>query len=197
MGRTRALVVAAAATLVLPEVAAAQGLGDASKKEKARREQTKAPKAKTYTQDELATLPPVANEPAPTTGEGAPPAGTSGRSGATAVAPGAAGEPIFPEEASAEPEGSTRGDEALWRTRVAQARARVDRARARHQRLAGLNLVPGYEYQDEAGRTVIGSVEQLQGLTAAAKRELDAAEKALADLLEEARRAGVPPGWLR
>jgi hypothetical protein len=198
MGRTRALVVAAAAILALPEVAAAQGLGDASKKEKARRAQTKAPKAKTYTQDELATLPPVANEPAPTTGEGAPPAaGTSGRSGARAVAPPATGQPLFAEEASAEPEGSTRGDEALWRTRLAQARARVDRARTRHQRLAGLNLVPGYEYQDESGRTVIGSVEQLQGLTAAAKRELDAAEKALADLLEEARRAGVPPGWLR
>jgi hypothetical protein len=192
MGLTQALVVAAAAILVLPEVAAAQGLGDASKKEKARREQTKAPNAKTYTQDELATLPPVANEPAPTTGEEAPPAaGTSGRSGARAVAP------FFPEETSAEPEGSTRGDEALWRTNVAQARARVDRARASHQRLAGLNLVPGYEYQDESGRTVIGSVEQLQGLTASAKRELDAAEKALADLLEEARRAGVPPGWLR
>jgi hypothetical protein len=46
MGRTQALIVAAAAILVLSEVAVAQGLGDASKKEKARREQTKAPKAK-------------------------------------------------------------------------------------------------------------------------------------------------------
>jgi len=60
-----------------------------------------------------------------------------------------------------------------------------------------MNLVPGYEYQDGKGRTVIGSVEELQRMTAAAKAELDAAEKALADLRERARRAGVPPGWLR
>jgi hypothetical protein len=30
-----------------------------------------------------------------------------------------------------------------------------------------------------------------------AKADLDAAQKALDDLLEEARRANVPPGWLR
>jgi hypothetical protein len=85
----------------------------------------------------------------------------------------------------------------MWRGRVNQARARVERARQAYQKLAGMNLVPGYEYQDERGRTVIASIEQLQGMTAAAKAELDAAEKALADLLEEARRANVPPGWLR
>jgi hypothetical protein len=44
---------------------------------------------------------------------------------------------------------------------------------------------------------VIGSVGELQKLTADAKAELDAAQKALEDLEEEARRANVPPGWLR
>jgi hypothetical protein len=57
--------------------------------------------------------------------------------------------------------------------------------------------VPGYEYVDERGRAVIRSVEELQKLTATAKAELGAAEKALDDLLEEARRANVLPGWLR
>lgn len=200
MGRARVVVGAVALLLVVPLIAAAQGLGDASKKEKERREQTKAPKAKTYTQEDLPTLPPVANEPATDTGESEPPPATSvpAPSGAQGAAPPrAAGEPIFQEETASGSEGSGRGDERLWRGRVAQARARVDRARQRHQTLAGLNLVPGYEYQDERGRTVIGSVEQLQGMTAAAKAELDAAEKALADVLEEARRANVPPGWLR
>ena len=65
--------------------------------------------------------------------------------------PPAAGEPIFQEEGS-RPAENARGDENLWRGRVAQARARVDRARQRHQTLAGLHLVPGYEYQDEGGR---------------------------------------------
>jgi len=200
MGRARVVVGAAALLLVVPLIAAAQGLGDASKKEKERREQTKAPKAKTYTQEDLPTLPPVANEPATDTGESAPPPATSvpAPSGAQGAAPPRdAGEPIFQEEAPSDSEGSARGDERVWRGRVAQARARVDRARQKHQTLAGLTLVPGYEYQDERGRTVIGSVEQLQGMTAAAKAELDAAEKALADVLEEARRANVPPGWLR
>ncbi len=52
-------------------------------------------------------------------------------------------------------------------------------------------------YVDEKGATVIGSVRQLQGLTRRARAELAAAEKALEDLLEQARRAGAQPGWLR
>jgi hypothetical protein len=44
---------------------------------------------------------------------------------------------------------------------------------------------------------VIHSIEDRQKLTADARAELEAAEKALADVLEEARRANVPPGWLR
>ncbi len=60
-----------------------------------------------------------------------------------------------------------------------------------------LNLVPGMRYVDEKGQTVIGSVRELQGLTRRARAELAAAEKALEDLHDEARRAGVPPGWLR
>lgn len=198
MGLVRVLVVAVAAILALPPITAAQGLGDASKKEKARREQGKTPKAKTYTQEDLPTLPPDANEPATDTGESAPSPAASlpAPIRSEEAPPSATGEPIFREEGS-RPAENARGDENLWRGRVAQARARVDRARQRHQTLAGLNLVPGYEYQDARGRTVISSVEQLQGMTAAAKAELDAAEKALADVLEEARRANVPPGWLR
>jgi hypothetical protein len=53
MRQARALLVVATAFLALPPIAGAQGLGDASKKEKERRESSKAPKAKTFTQDEL------------------------------------------------------------------------------------------------------------------------------------------------
>lgn len=59
MGLARMLFVVAPALLALPPIASAQGLGDASKKEQERREHGKAPKAKIYTQDELATLPPA------------------------------------------------------------------------------------------------------------------------------------------
>jgi hypothetical protein len=80
---------------------------------------------------------------------------------------------------------------------VAEARQKVDAARKKHDALASLNLVPGYEYVDASGRTLIGSVGQLQALTARAKADLEAAERELEDLLEAARRANVPPGWLR
>ena len=191
MGLARVLVVAAVAGLALPPLAAAQGLGEAATKEKQRRSDGSAAKAKTYTQDDLATLPPVANEsstaaskPAPLPASGTVPERP----------PGLAAD--APASADAEADQRAR-DEDAWRARVAEARQRVDAARRKHATLANMNLVPGYEYVDASGRTMIGSVAELQGLTASAKAELDAAEQALADLLEQARRANVPPGWLR
>ena len=110
MGRARVVAGAAALLLAVPLITAAQGLGDASKKEKARREQGKALKAKSYTQEDLATLPPVANEPASTTGEGAPPAASlPASSRAEEAPPSATGEPIFQDEGSS-PVENARGD---------------------------------------------------------------------------------------
>ena len=176
------VVAASVAFLALPQLAGAQGLGDAAKKAKERRTSDPAPKAKTYTQDDLAGLPPVANEPSPE-GEPAP---LSPPPVAASASPSADAE----EDARAR-------DEERWRSRVAGQRQRVETARKKHTTLAGLNLVPGYEYVDASGRTMIGSVEQLQGMTARAKAQLAAEEEALEALLESARRANVPPGWLR
>jgi hypothetical protein len=191
MSLARVLVVAAVACLALPPLAAAQGLGDASTKEKQRRD-APAPKARTYTQDDLASLPPVANDPSTAASEPAAPPSSSGA--VLGRLPGL----TSGEDASADDEANQRArDEASWRSRVAEKRQRIEAARRKHATLANLNLVPGYEYADASGRTVIGSVGELQGLTARAKAELDAAEQALKDLLEEARHANVPPGWLR
>jgi hypothetical protein len=184
-------IAATVAVLALPAAAPAQGLGDAAKKEKERRASSPAPKGRTYTQEELAKLPPVANEPGPAP-EGAPPVAA-----APSTAPAA--DPAPPADAQAVDEEAERRAEAeeTWRARVAEARQKVDAARKKHDTLASLNLVPGYEYVDASGRTVIGSIGQLQALTARAKADLEAAEKELEDLLEAARRANVPPGWLR
>jgi hypothetical protein len=177
------LVGAVAGALALPGLAAAQGLGDASKKEKQRRATPTAAPAKTYTQEQLLELPPVANEGA------SPPESVS----PVVITP-------MPRPAATttrDEETSRAADEERWRARVAEARAAADRTRRAHETLAGMTLVPGYVYADENGRTVIGSIEELQKLTASAKARRDAAEKALEDLLEQARRANVPPGWLR
>ncbi len=47
------------------------------------------------------------------------------------------------------------------------------------------------------GKTLVRDKEQLQRLVAEAKASMVAAQKALDDLEESARRQSIPPGWLR
>lgn len=88
-------------------------------------------------------------------------------------------------------------DEAAWRAKFQQARARIDNAREQVRFLAELSLMPGESYVDTQGRSVIRSLEHLRKLVELAETELSDAEATLSALQEEARRAGVPPGWYR
>ena len=181
MRSTFALAASVVALLAVPTAGLSQGLGDASKKEKQRKTEATAT-AKTYTADDLQKLEPVANEDdakRPVESSSA----TTQRS--TSV-----------RRRSEEPSGRI-DEEDKWRTRVADAEARVAEERAVYEHWAGLSLVPGYALVDSNKGIVAGSVEELQAETARAKARLEAAEKALEDLHERARRAGVPPGWLR
>ncbi len=85
----------------------------------------------------------------------------------------------------------------MWRERVAAATARVQTARARYDAVKDMSLAPGQAFVDRNGRAVVRSPDHLQRIVANARAELDAADKALEDLLEAARREGIPPGWLR
>ncbi len=193
----RALI-ALAVCLTVPAFAAGQGLGAAAAKEKQRRgpgQKTGKP-AKTYTEEDLKGLRPVEN-PGVSNSSGA----SSGTGTSTSTSEASKSDLPFPSQ-NAEPSGASEEDaraqaEARWRARADGARARIEEARRKVEYFEGLNLVPGVEYVDEQGRPVIRSVQQLQGMTRSAKAELAAAEKALEDLQDEARRAGVPPGWLR
>jgi hypothetical protein len=171
-----AVVVALAAAPVL-----AQGLGDASKKERERRARSTAT-VKEYTEDDLEGLTPIANE--------------EEANGSPAASPAA--EPSR-DVTSRQGSERSRGDdeEQVWRDRVAAARARIAEERAAYEYWANLSLVPGYELVDENNRVIARSAEELQAATARAKARLEAAEKGLEDLLERARREGVLPGWLR
>jgi hypothetical protein len=85
-----------------------------------------------------------------------------------------------------------------WRARARAAQERIDKARAMVAFWEKQTLVPGYELVNRETRAVVaGSVADLQAKTATAKAELAAAEKALENLQDDARRASVPPGWLR
>jgi len=108
--------------------------------------------------------------------------------------------PPSPDDA-ASPRASTEGDlaqqEMEWRRRNSEARERSKEARKRYELLSKLHLTTGSYYVDSNNEPIITSVEQLQGMVARAQAEFDAATQALTQLRNDARRAGVPPGWVR
>ena len=92
-------------------------------------------------------------------------------------------------------------DEQRWRSRMAAARAQVDRSRTLAEALQSrINaLTADFSARDDpAQRAVVG--EQLNKALAELDRisgDIEVQQKQVTDLEEEARRAGVPPGWVR
>jgi hypothetical protein len=173
-----------ALVLLVPALAVGQSMDDAAQKEKERRKklQQAGVSAKVITDAELkANHGSVANDPK------APPATTSPQ-------PSAAKPPAAPTPA---PTPNPREQEESWRHRVVEAQGRLGEAKEHYDFLNSLSLGPGESYVDENGKPLITSLEQLRRLIAEAKANVDAAQKALDDLLETAREQGVPPGWLR
>ncbi|MGH9389239.1 MAG: hypothetical protein ACRD1Z_06445, partial [Vicinamibacteria bacterium] len=87
--------------------------------------------------------------------------------------------------------------EADWRSKASNARARIADARKAVQFFEELFLPPNGRYVDAHGNTVIESLDHLQRLTREAKEELAAAELDWKEIQDDARRTGIPPGWLR
>jgi len=156
-----------------------QDVAAAAAKEKERRKKSKGT-AKSYGNQDLPS-------PAPTTpSEGAP-------------AP------------SPSPESETRGassrDETYWRGRatglrnaVAAAEQRVAKAQADYDGARKGNMQPlpiDAISQQPPVPQVNAEADRLQKELDDAKSALAQAQQALADLEEEARKAGAPPGWLR
>jgi hypothetical protein len=175
--------------MLLPTLLIGQSLGDVAKKEKKRREknQQNGAKVRVIVEDEVSSQDPEE-----------PPVSDSDVSPHEAKDPSSAPtEEAFPSAKDQDPAVDRRREEAEWRGRVSEARERLSSARERYEYLAHLHLTPGEYYVDENGNPVIGSLEELRQLVSEAKEELDAASQALDDLKEQARRAGVPAGWLR
>ena len=157
-------------------VAAAQSLAEIAKKEKERRDANKSENKKVITERELArsygglptTLPQQAS---PSTEEGGE-AGT---------------EPTGDESDSEEPVDETKTLE-YWQNRVRGAKEKIARA---EERLSSEDWGEGQRVGvDPLGQTNLGSRQQTEQQLAAARAELEA-------IRAEARRAGVPPGWVR
>ena len=161
----------------------AQTLDDVARKEEERRKDVKAP-AKLYTNKDLGAPPATSATPPP---DAAKPATTTPASGAPAATDKSKDEPAR--------------DQKYWSTRKKDLETKLERdkvlADAMQSRLNGL-AADFAARADPAQRAVIETdrkraASELEGL----QKSIKDGQKALADFDEEARKAGVPPGWLR
>jgi hypothetical protein len=183
---TQALLVAVALAAVLTSGAPAQSLGAVARQEEARRKGRGAA-AKVYTNEDLRGAP----APAATTPAAAAPA---------APAPDANAAATKPADGQA-PAADSKGDEASWRKRRQDLETALDRAKtfadALQSRINGLTA--DFAARDDPAQRAVVANDRQKALTELdrVKREVAQHTKGLADLQEEARKAGVPPGWLR
>ena len=189
MCKKASLIVVSAVLLSLGVMArplAAQSLAELARQEQDRRKAIKKP-AKVLTNKDLGA-------PLPATGTAATPAtGVPGAADADKSKPAANGTEKKAEEPAK--------DQATWSGRAKDLATQLDRdqtfAVAMQSRINALTTQ--YTNQaDPAQQSVLASdrqksVAELNRLT----KQIEADKKAIADLQEEARRAGVPSGWLR
>lgn len=176
---------------------AAQSLADVARAEEARRKAVRG-QVKVYSNETLrgadggdAPTPP-AQQPATTAKPGA---GATDAAAKPGPAPGAK------PPAAAPPATATAKDEKYWRDRLASARDALQRSQtfadALQSQINGL-YTEFVNMSDPAQRAVIEQ-KRLAAIAEQDRVKADIAKftKALADLEDEARRANVPPGWLR
>ena len=199
LGKHVLIAVAASALLALavPVVAQTPSLGEIAKKEQDRRKGAKQP-AKVYTNDDLkgGGLPSAPPSTDTHTADPAP----AGQADA-AQAPGDA--PKDGKAAAAKDAPATSGatGEEEWRGRITKARDELRRnevfAEALQSRINALttdfaardNPVERSQIADERQKA-LAELDRVKG-------EIEKGKKQIADIEEDARKAGVPPGWLR
>ena len=166
--------------------AAGQSLAAVARKEEARRKQVKQP-SRVITNKDLRPVdgarPPVAQPPAAP----APAPDTA--------APGAPGDKPADESAQREQ------DEQAWRQKMADARVALERSQMYADALQSKinSLWADFTARDDPAQRAQLELERKRALAEQerVKGEIETQKKAIADLEEEARKAGVPPGWIR
>ena len=169
-------------------VGASAQLGEIARKE-AERRKTVTSSAKTYTNESLKSEPQRSSAP-----------GSSGAEASTGTsAPPSSATPPTPR-VSADPE-ERKKEEAQWRDRIRRDREALERAKtfaeALQSRINALNT-DFVNRDDPAQRSVIAAdrdkalaeIERVRG-------EIEQHTKAITATQDEARRAGVPAGWVR
>ncbi|HSL20048.1 MAG TPA: hypothetical protein VK886_00835 [Vicinamibacterales bacterium] len=184
----RFTIVAVAALACGVSAVSAQSLGDVAKKEEQRRKATKA-SGKVYTNKDLGPAP---ASPLP------PASQTAGPGGATDPAAAKAAEAQPGSEQAADDPAKT---EQYWRDRVEKTQAELTRNEllldALQSRVNAL-ATDFVNRDDPAQRAVVANNRQKTlDEMARVQDAIAQLKKQLVDIEEEARQAGVPPGWIR
>lgn len=198
---------------LVPSLAVAESLGDAARRAREKREarakaeggdrreaggktEGSAPTpVKTYTVEDLNGLPPVQADVGT--------AGNTPRIIPGTVAPSEAQSVTATEDAAliagvSSDERVRAAQEAAWRARMAAAVNRLEKAKAVEAGLAKLIMPPNTRMVNrQNGQTIFSSVAQLQHEVQKAKADVLMAQKEVEQVEDDARRHGVPPGWLR
>jgi hypothetical protein len=186
LGSVVRLLSAVGLAAAITATAAAQSLGELAKQEQARRKAIKTP-TKVLTNDSLHSAPapssgaaPKAPAPAPTT------------SGAASA--GAAGE-------KPKPEVDRKAQETAWRNRIQVARDALQRSQMFAEALQSqINaLTADFTARDDPAQRAVVANNRQKALAELdrVKNDITQQTKAIADIQEEARKGGIPPGWLR
>jgi hypothetical protein len=166
-------------------LARAQSLADVAKKEEARRK-TVPEAVKVYTNKDLSAQPP-----------GSPPPPAAAKPAKTEDAP-KDGETKDPKDAK---DKEPAKDKSYWSGRMSKLQEQIDRDEIHAQATqTQVNVLTAefVNHGDPGQRLIIEqnrqkALAELNRLT----QSITDGKKSVADLEEEARRAGVPPGWLR
>lgn len=160
--------------------AAAQSLGEVAKREEARRKAVKTP-GKVYTDDSLH------HEPAPAVPPTPAPAATAPDKAANPDKPSGSDEP--------------KKDETYWKQRVAAERDALSRAQIFAESLQSrINaLTNDFSARDDPFQRNQIAADRQKSLAELerVRKEIETHTKAITDIQEEARKAGVPAGWVR
>jgi len=192
-----ALTVVASLVATGVQLVVAQSLGEVARQEEARRKEIKQP-GKVYTNKDLVPVPNAISQ------EASKPQVTSAageKDGDKAAGPGGSdARSANGKGADGKDQGGVK-DQAYWSGRMKELGTQLERdqafAEALQSRINGLTA-DFTARDDPAQRAVIGRDRQkaLDELDRV-RKAIEADKKAVADLQEDARRAAIPPGWLR
>lgn len=169
--------------------AAGQSLAAVARKEEARRKQLKQP-SRVITNKDLR-----AGDAGPRAVAQPPVAAPAPAPAADAAAPGAPGDKPVDEATQREQ------DEQAWRQKMADAKLTLERSQMYADALQSkINaLWADFTARDDPAQRAQIELERKRALAEQerVKGDIETQKKAISDLEEEARKAGVPPGWVR